>query len=428
MCLCIIKIMKFIFVCSILLFSAVLGRDIFLGEDHEAGFIELMPTDEMFYWLMRSRNRPSRDPLVLWLTGGPGCGSQMSIFYQHGPWYVNDDLTLRKNPHSWNEVANVVYVDQPLGSGFSSTEKPEHRARDQDDVNKALYLFLVKFFDKYPEFKGRNFYIAGESYAGHYVPGIVAYIIEQRDPNMNLIASAIGNGWVNPRTQYPYYRDFAVEHNLINVVHSALLYPAFIGCQLTIDTGYNYFAYKVCEWMMNTIVGRPKAFNVFDISKPCEGFACYDFSNFVNFLERKDVREIINVGDRPYYMCNGEVFKEMKGDQVNNFQPHVKYALENGVGVLVYNGDLDFICNWMGSEAWANEVYWEHQDTFRSAEYQKWIVDGEEAGQYKRVKDFTVIRVFDAGHMVPMDQPKRALEMFKDFIARDFFYPESPLE
>ncbi|CAI2370516.1 unnamed protein product [Moneuplotes crassus] len=399
-------------------------EDIFLGENHEADFIELKPTDEMFYWLMRSRNDPAKDPLVLWLTGGPGCGSQMSIFYENGPWHVNDDLTLRKNEYSWNEVANVLYVDQPLGSGFSSTQKPEHRARDQDDVNEALYLFLVKFIEKYPEFKGRNFYITGESYAGHYVPGITAYIISQNNPDMNLISSAIGNGWVNPRTQYPFYRNYAVEHELVSIPLNVLLYAGFYGCKLAIDSGYKVFAYKTCEYLMKTITGSPNEFNVYDITKPCEGFACYDFSNFVNFLERKDVRGIINVGDKPFNMCSGEVFKEMSGDQVNDFQPDVKYALDNGVGVLVYNGDNDFICNWRGSEAWVDEVFWEHQNTFRSAPYQKWVVDGEAAGEYKKVKDLTFIRVYNAGHMVPMDQPKRALEMLKDFIARDFFYQD----
>lgn len=377
---------------------------------------------------MRSRNSPATDPLVLWLTGGPGCGGEMSIFYENGPWHVNDDLTLRKNPYSWNEVANVIYVDQPLGSGFSSTQKPENRARDQDDVNEALYLFLQNFMEKYPEYKGRNFYVAGESYAGHYVPGITAYIISQNNPDMNIISSAIGNGWVNPRTQYSYYRDYAKEHNIISDAHNMLLYAGFYGCQLTIDTGFNKLAYRVCEYFMKSITGNPNEFNVYDITKPCEGFACYDFSNFVNFLERDDVRKIINVGDRPFDVCSGEVFKEMKGDQVNNFQSHVKYILDNDVGVFVYNGDKDFICNWLGSEAWANEIFWENQNRFRSAPYQKWVVDGEAAGEYKKTENFTFMRVYDAGHMVPMDQPKRALSMFKDFIARDFYNPDLVME
>jgi cathepsin A (carboxypeptidase C) len=48
---------------------------------------------------------------VIWLTGGPGCASELAVFYENGPFTINDDLTLKKNPDSWNNQANVLYID-----------------------------------------------------------------------------------------------------------------------------------------------------------------------------------------------------------------------------------------------------------------------------------------------------------------------------
>lgn len=68
-------------------------------------------SEDIFYWLFRSRNNDVNDPLVIWLTGGPGCASELAIFYENGPFSINDDLTLNRNENSWNNNANLLYVD-----------------------------------------------------------------------------------------------------------------------------------------------------------------------------------------------------------------------------------------------------------------------------------------------------------------------------
>jgi carboxypeptidase C (cathepsin A) len=86
--------------------------DIWLGEDQTPGFIQVREDgDDLFYWLMRSRGDKDTDPLVVWLTGGPGCASELAVMYENGPWKINEDITLRKNPYSWNDHSNIVFVD-----------------------------------------------------------------------------------------------------------------------------------------------------------------------------------------------------------------------------------------------------------------------------------------------------------------------------
>jgi len=90
--------------------------------------------------------------------------------------------------------------------------------------------------------------------------------------------------------------------------------------------------------------------------------------------------------------------------------------LNAGLDTLVYSGDKDFICNWRGGESWTHEVAWEGQSDFDKASYQDWNVSGKSAGDLKVNKNLKFLRVFDAGHMVPMNQPKAALQMLNEFI------------
>ncbi|CAI2371200.1 unnamed protein product [Moneuplotes crassus] len=410
-----------LFLLALICFAA--ADDIFLGEDHEAGLIELEKGDDMFYWLFRSRDVPEKDPLVLWLTGGPGCSSEVALFYENGPFIIQDDLTLEKNQYSWNEVSNLLYIDQPLGTGFSRTDKPDHYARNEKMVAKTMYKFLTLFIEKYPEFRGRDFFITGESYAGHYIPAITAYIAEQGNPDINLVSSAIGNGLVDPYVQYPEYNKFSYENNLIGGIHSTILTAGFKLCQGLIWTKIWPLALMECQIMTTTILGFPLSpnFNVYDIRRKCEvPPLCYDFALLDKFIDLPEVREFLGVGKRAWSSCNQVVHTFMLGDWMVDLSSKVKYALENDIKILVYSGDKDFICNWRGGEAWTHALEWQGREDFHSNEYQKWTVDDEEAGEFKQANGLTFLRVYDAGHMVPMDQPKRSLEMLKKFINLEF--------
>lgn len=121
-------------------------------------------------WFFSSRSDPSLDPVVLWLTGGPGCSSEVALFGENGPCKVSlDGQQTTINGASWNTRANLLYVDQPVGTGFSYGSAFDH---DEVGVADDMYSFLQAFFAAHPELKKNDFYIFGESYAGHYVPNV----------------------------------------------------------------------------------------------------------------------------------------------------------------------------------------------------------------------------------------------------------------
>lgn len=406
---------------ALTLLAIVLCRkdsQIFFGEDQESGILDLGNGDDMFFWLFNSRTSPDTDPLVFWLTGGPGCSSELAIFYENGPYTINDNLTLKRNDYSWNQNANLVFIDQPVGTGFSHAKNPTHYARNEKMVSENFYRFLIKFLAKFPQFKKRALFITGESYAGHYIPAITDFIVNHPDEDINIAGMAIGNGWVDPYDQYPAYAEFSKENNLISSIHYYGLKAAMKVCQGLIKLGIWPVALYECQLASTSVLGFPlfPKFNVYDIRQRCENPPlCYNFSNMERFIEREDVRNELGVGNRSWNSCNMIVHTFMLGDWVTNLQNSVINVLNHGVKVLVYSGDKDWICNWRGGEAWTHSLQWSKKDNFNKQEYQKWKAGTDIGGEFKNVDNFTFLRVYDAGHMVPMDQPAFSLEMLNQF-------------
>mmetsp|Transcript_38133 Transcript_38133/g.50052 ORF Transcript_38133/g.50052 Transcript_38133/m.50052 type:complete len:139 (+) Transcript_38133:228-644(+) len=137
----------------------------------------------LYFVLVESRSEPETDPLVIWLQGGPGCSSMLGLYTENGPyWYryrkghAKEPFELEYNEHSWNSAANVMYVDQPLGTGFSFINSLGSLRWSEGAIAEDFYNFLHNFMAKYPEYRGREVFITGESYAGHYIPNIARNI------------------------------------------------------------------------------------------------------------------------------------------------------------------------------------------------------------------------------------------------------------
>ena len=122
------------------------------------------------------------------------------------------------------------------------------------------------------------------------------------------------------------------------------------------------------------------------------------------------------------------VHTALLGDWMLNLAPKVTDILNSGLDTLVYSGDKDFICNWRGGEKWTNEVNWEGKSSYGKTDYVDWTVGGKAAGHLKSYKNLKFLRVYDAGHMVPMDQPANALQMLKEFITGGTLKYEKPEE
>ncbi|KAA8544133.1 hypothetical protein F0562_022145 [Nyssa sinensis] len=391
---------------------------------HHAGYYRLPHSKDarMFYFFFESRNRKS-DPIVIWLTGGPGCSSELAVFYENGPFHITNNLSLSWNDFGWDKVSNLIYVDQPTGTGFSYTSDEDDIRHNEDGVSNDLYDFLQAFFKEHPQYAKNDFYITGESYAGHYIPAFAARVHrgnkEREGIHINLKGFAIGNGLTDPEVQYKAYTDYALDMGLIKQSDHNRISKLIPPCEQAIklcgtEGGTSCMAaYLVCNSIFKKIMKIAGDKNYYDVRKKCEGNLCYDFSNMENFLNQKSVRNALGVGDIDFVSCSSTVYQAMLMDWMRNLEVGIPALLEDGIKLLVYAGEYDLICNWLGNSRWVHAMEWSGQKDFVAAPSVKFVVDGAEAGQLKSHGPLTFLKVHGAGHMVPMDQPKASLEMLK---------------
>ncbi|KAI3767364.1 hypothetical protein L2E82_17459 [Cichorium intybus] len=176
----------------------------------------------LFYYFAESPHNSSTKPVVLWLNGGPGCSSfGYGAMEELGPFRVNSDgNTLYLNDYAWNNVANVLFLESPIGVGFSYSNKSFDYTIGDKQTAKDSYTFLINWLERFPEYKTRDFFITGESYAGHYIPQLASLILSQNkntnQPIINLRGIAIGNAWIDDTTCYQGVYDYFWTHALIS--------------------------------------------------------------------------------------------------------------------------------------------------------------------------------------------------------------------
>ncbi|NP_001313085.1 serine carboxypeptidase-like precursor [Nicotiana tabacum] len=397
---------------------------------HHAGYFRLAHTKaaRMFYFLFESRSNKN-DPVVIWLTGGPGCSSELALFYENGPFKLSNNMSLVWNDFGWDKVSNLIYVDQPTGTGFSYSTDDSDIRRNETGVSNDLYDFLQEFFKAHPDYVNNDFYITGESYAGHYIPAFASRVNQgnknKEGININLKGFAIGNGLTNPEIQYKAYTDYALDMKLINQTDYDAINELYPQCQQEIrlcgngsdDACLDGFGH--CTNIFSSIMDVVGDKNYYDIRKICQGSLCYDFSGMETYLNDDQVKQALGVPTSiDFVSCSSTVYQAMEADWMKNLEVGIPQLLEDGINLLIYAGEYDLICNWLGNSNWVHAVEWSGQKDFGAAPSVSFTVDGEEKGIQKSYGPLTFLKVHDAGHMVPMDQPKAALEMLQRWTAQ----------
>ncbi|KAF2861409.1 cpy like protein carboxypeptidase [Piedraia hortae CBS 480.64] len=388
-----------------------------------AGYLDNDDDDKhLFYWFFESRNDPKSDPVVLWLNGGPGCSSLTGLFMELGPSSVNKQGKLDHNPYSWNSNASVIFLDQPVNVGYSYSRGS---VSDTVAAGKDIYALLTLFFKQFPEYSTQPFHISGESYAGHYIPVFAAEIMSHKKRNINLQSVLIGNGLTDGLVQTAYYRPMACGEGgypaVLSPSECSSMDQSLPRCQSLIQGCYNSESTFACVpatiYCNNALIGpyQRTGMNPYDVRTPCKGGdLCYDELDWIQqYLNRKDVMNALGVEVSSYDSCNFDINRNFmfKGDWMKPYHRLVPDLLEK-IPVLIYAGDADFICNWLGNLAWTNALDWSGKKDYNKAELKALkLADGKKIGEVKSSGNFTFVKLHAGGHMVPYDQPVASLEM-----------------
>ncbi|XP_016463746.1 serine carboxypeptidase 1-like [Nicotiana tabacum] len=404
--------------------SALPGQPSGVNFDQYSGYVTVDADAgrDLFYYFTESTQDPSTKPLVLWLNGGPGCSSLgAGAMMELGPFRVNKDgKTLWLNPFAWNNVANILFLESPAGVGFSYSNTSSDYITGDENTRQDSFTFLINWMERFPEYKHRDFYITGESYAGHYVPQLAQLVLSRKktEPNLviNLQGVATGNGIIDDETATSGSYDFYWTHALISdEIHEGIV----SNCNFSAETSTTE-ACTEYTGQADSSQGNIYTYNIYSqlcnssayFSLPIDGFDPCSADYIDNYLNTVEVQKALNVRDIPHSWdsCNGYIQGSWQ-DSPHTMLPIFQELMQNGIRVWIYSGDVDHILPVTTSRYAIDKI-----KTPVKTPWYPWFFQGEVGGYAVEYQNLTFVTVRGAGHFVPSYQPGRALTMFSSFI------------
>ncbi|KAL3459953.1 pheromone-processing carboxypeptidase kex1 [Aspergillus heterothallicus] len=411
-----------------------------------AGHIEVNPdhNGHLFFWHYQNRHIANRQRTVIWLNGGPGCSSMDGALMEIGPYRLQDNETLEYNEGSWDEFANLLFVDQPVGTGFSFVNTNSY-IHELDEMADQFVTFLEKWFAIFPEYARDDIYLAGESYAGQYIPYIAKAIQDRNQkpggnkPAWNLRGLLIGNGWISPAEQYPAYLTYAYEEGLVeegSKIGNELEVLQSI-CKSRMETGIPKVTINDCEEVLNKLLSKTldsnqQCLNMYDIRLRDSASSCGmswppDLVDVKPYLQMPEVVLALNINpDKKsgWDECAGDVSRSFRPRKSAPSVTLLPSLLESGIEILLFSGDRDLICNHVGTEHLISNMKWNGGTGFETSPgvwspRHDWTFEDEPAGFYQRARNLTYVLFYNASHMVPFDYPRRSRDMVDRFMNVD---------
>ncbi|KAE8677068.1 putative Pyridoxal phosphate phosphatase-related protein [Hibiscus syriacus] len=445
---------------------------------HFSGYIDVDPDAgrSLFYYFVEPGNDPLNRPLTVWLIGGPGCSSVGDSFVGVGPFITTKNAHgLDRNTHSWNRVSNLLFIDSPVGSGWSYSNTWSDYMVGDSSTNDDLLTFLRNWFDKFPIFKYRELYLGGIGYAGHFVANLGSTLLRQNNESKKYEFNVRGLALGNPVLRFKL--DILAEHELYaskGMSPNKLYQQILKHCDGIDEENYSDDIIpwsKLCQMPMTKSI--MVAFNVTSVTKArqsqfdlrrntrCHGKATdlisgkevYRFTRYlVSQVTRIDDGVDMCIPFRTdFYFNIPEVQKAFRGNRTNSrFQwkgcfehsglnysvydkdldmlPTLKEILLQSVPITIFSGDEDGIMPTTGTLKHVRKLA--KDMNLNLTKNEAWLHDEKEAGWMYTYEDniLTFMSVKGANHHVPMSKPSQAFLIFtKSVVLRQSVCPRIDL-
>ncbi|XP_065875906.1 serine carboxypeptidase 1-like isoform X2 [Euphorbia lathyris] len=359
--------------------------------NHYSGYVSFEEKNLFYYFVVSERN-PVKDPVVLWLNGGPGCSSFDGFVYEHGPFNFQEGQpkgsgpTLHLNPYSWSKVSNIIYLDSPCAVGLSYSKNVSKYTTGDIQTAVDTHTFLLKWFELYPEFVRNPFYISGESYAGIYVPTLSFEVVKGikagQKPIINFKGYLVGNG---------------ASHSQFDGINA--LIPFAHGMGLISDDIFQEIGSSCKENYYNPTTNCEISLDKLDRSDEVA----------TRWLNDESVRKAIHAEPKsiagPWELCSSRIDYEYG---VGSMIPYHKSLTSQGYRALIYSGDHDMCVPFTGTQAWTRSLGYKVVD-----EWRPWISNDQVAGYLQGYdKNLIFLTIKGAGHTVPEYKPQESLDFY----------------
>ncbi|KAK9106321.1 hypothetical protein Syun_022332 [Stephania yunnanensis] len=409
---------------------------------HYAGYVTVNENNgtALFYWFFESTNTPASKPLLLWLNGGPGCSSVgFGEAQELGPFLVRKGLEIELNNYAWNKAANLLFLEAPADVGFSYSNSTQEIHGDRTTALNS-YKFLVNWFKRFPQYKSNEFYIAGESYAGHYVPQLAEVIFDEnkkasKENYINFKGFTIGNALMDYYTDQNGMFDYAWGHAVISdgVYKSIKANCDFskenqnTQCYDAIEKYYDvYHIIDMYSLYSPTCPARQESDSVVRLPgqpligfRQFSGYAGYDPCDSLyteTYFNRKDVQEALHatvaakVHNQRWTHCSDHI--SLWEDSAFSVLPIIKKLIAGGLRIWVFSGDVDGRIPVTATRYSLNKLGLKTIE-----DWSPWY-NNKEVGGWTIIYDkLTFVTIRGAGHQVPTFAPKQALQLITNFLA-----------
>ncbi|KAL7206336.1 hypothetical protein ACSBR2_019114 [Camellia fascicularis] len=411
----------------------------------------------LFYYFIESEGNPREDPLMLWLTGGPGCSAFSGLVYEIGPLnfdtenFDGDFPTFVLNPYSWTEVANIIFLDAPVGTGFSYANNWESYVLDDQLSATEIYNFLMIWLMDHPQFLSNDLYISGDSYSGLIVPNIVQKIYVGNlevgvEPLIKLKGYILGNPLThehddpNSRVEFAHrlalISDGLYESTKTNC-HGEYLdvdpnnAPCIKGLQLVTNCLYDIDLANILEpncelssphstklkyWDRSLIEENPLHF----LLPPSQDrkLWCRVYNYVLSDIWANDERV-----QKALHIRKGSIEKWVRCNKTLSYNEDLLTSIEyhrnlshTDLRSLIYSGDHDMAIPYVGTHKWIESLALPVDEDWRP-----WFVDGQVGGYTMKYVEkgfhLTFATVKGAGHTAPEYKPKECLPMLQRWLA-----------
>ncbi|OMO90340.1 Peptidase S10, serine carboxypeptidase [Corchorus olitorius] len=424
------------------------------GGSEEWGYVQVRPKAHMFWWLYKSPYRvenPSKPwPIILWLQGGPGAsGVGIGNFEEIGPL----DTNLQPRNSTWLKKADLLFVDNPVGTGYSFVEDAESFVKTDDEAATDLTTLLMELFNRNESLQKSPLYIVAESYGGKFAvtAGLsILKAIEAGKLKLKLGGVALGNSWISPEdfvfSWGPLLKDVSrldnnglrESNSLAEKISQQLKDGQYTDATNTwtdlevviddmsnsvdfynflLDSGMSPVALEA-SWFSNGIFAAnrysrylKKYSRYLSSLRVSPGNDGGDLDSLMNGAIKKKLKIIpanVSWGGQ-----SDSVFQYLAGDFMKPRIAEVDELLSKGVNVTIYNGQLDVICCTKGTQSWVEKLKWDGLKAFLSKERTPLYCndDGGTKGFIKSYKNLQFYWILGAGHFVPVEQPCVSLNM-----------------
>ncbi|CAJ0582651.1 unnamed protein product, partial [Mesorhabditis spiculigera] len=412
-----------------------------LSYTEDWGYVKIRDNANTFWWLYSVQPANNR-PLFLWLQGGPGSSSSgYGNIEELGP----KDLDGKDRISTWLQVADLVFVDNPVGAGFSYVDKDEALTKNVTQIGQDLLAWAKSFFTQHSEYRSRPFYIFCESYGGKMSAEFARVIVANNNIlRLNFKGVALGDSWISPMDYVNSWGPYLYTNSYLDDAQLKQVQSQASKCQKLVDNN-QWSAATNCWGDMEDLIGSltngVSWYNILkyggqddwskrrkrEISNYVPGSVGRLYSRHVKpfyGVELNDYMDTVvraKLGIIPanvrFGMQSGKVFSYQQGDfMVPNYDT-VDNLLKGNINVIVYNGNLDLICDTLGTEQWVNRLTWNGLNGYQTATKQSFGTKSFPlAGYVKKYQNFQFWYILRAGHMVAHDTEETAIYMLNQIL------------